>query len=592
MKKVLTYINLCFLGLGLISCESENENITVDLGSGNLDTTIIEIPISATTHIIDSVRSDETNILVPIGNTSSDAFGTTVSSYASAVDYSGTFGSSFGNGATLTKVSLKIPVYVKTLTDDEYNDLLNDSSKTTLAYGVNRSDVDTLVTQYTVDSIFNKRSDQLALSVYQLNQKLDVFSSDYFSDGKTYGTNSTETEFSKGTKLGSGSISTVVNDTIYAYYRSDTSKYSLSSALKNVNYEIELDLATFSTLFEDIQSGAISNQTVFKERFPGFIIEPDDTNGFTFETISTAPFIALEYNYNRDTDGDGIPDSTDPDDDDDGTPDGVYDSNGNLQSGTDNDDDGDGTDNLSDSTYQNYVLNNTITFSIGNLSEHRVSKYSRELAGNFTNSESSSDYLYLQGQGGSEVLLNIDSDELDAFKADVTDENGNITASIANAYIDLYVDESQATTSSIPFWLQIFDNTYKREITDYLLYSNSISDINDYKNRIGGTYDSTNKKYRIKVTQYIKDIIESKTYTDTYDTNGNGDTIEELPYENVELGIKIGQHIANEFITEVNTNIYKSTSSYQAGEVALHGNTSGNSAKQLKLIILYTSRTN
>ncbi|APD07129.1 hypothetical protein UJ101_01613 [Flavobacteriaceae bacterium UJ101] len=590
MKKILNYIGLCFLGLGVISCESENENITVDLGNGNLNTAVIEIPIASTTHIIDSIRSDETNLLVPIGNASSTAFGTTVSSYAAAVDYSGTLGSSFGDQATLTKVVLKIPAYAETLTNDEYNSLLNDSSKTTLIKGENRSDVDTLVTQYTVDSIFNKRSDQLDLSVYQLSQKLDAFSTDYFSDGKTYGTNATQTEFSKGTKLGSGSISSVVTDTIYAFYNSDTSEYSISSALSTVNYEIELSLSEFSTLFDDLQNGSISNQTIFKERFPGFVVEPDNTNGFTFETISTAPTISLDYTYNRDTDGDGIPDSTDPDDDNDGIPDGVYDSNNNLQDGTDNDDDGDGTDNLSDSNYKDYVLDNTLTFSIGNQTEHRVSKYLRELAGEFTSAEGNDELLYLQGQGGSELLLNIDQEALTAFKDSIT-INGQVGASIADAYIDLYIDESKST-SSIPYWLQIFDNTNKREITDYSLYANSLTGLDDYKNRIGGTYDDTNKKYRIKVTQHIKDIIENKTYTDTYDTNGNGNTTEELPYENVELGIKVGQHVTNEFITEDNTNIFKSTNPYQAGEVVIHGNTSSNEQKKLKLIILFTYRSN
>ncbi len=590
MKKILNYINLCFLGLGIISCETENENILVDLGNGNLNTTFVEIPISATTRIVDSIRSDETNLLIPIGNTSSTAFGTTVSSFATAFNYSGTLGFSFGDEATLTKVTLKIPVFAKTLTNDEYNSLLNDSSKTTLIKGENRSDVDTLVTQYTVDSIFNKRSDQLALSVYLLNQKLDAFSTHYFSDGKTYGTNGTQTTFSKGIKLGSGNVSTIVNDTIYAFYNSDTSEYSISSALSSVHYEVELDPSHFSTLFDDLQNGSISNQTVFKERFPGIVIEPDNTDGFTFQTSSTSPFISLEYTYNRDSDNDGIPDSIDPDDDDDGIPDGVYDADNNLQDGTDNDDDGDGTENHSDSDYKVYVLDNTLTFSVGNQTEHRVSKYTRELAGEFTNSEVNSAHLYLQGQGGSELLLKIDQDALTDFKESIT-INGQVVASIADAYIDLYIDETKST-SSLPYWLQLFDNTYKREITDYVLYANSLSDIEDYKNRIGGTYDATNKRYRIKVTQYIKDIIENKTYTDTYDTNGNGDTIEELPYENVELGIKIGQHITNEFITEENTSIYRSTNPYQAGEVVIHGNESGDEQKKLKLTILYTSRSN
>lgn len=590
MKKILNYISLCLLGLGILSCESENENITVDLGNGDLNTSVIEIPIIATTRIIDSIRTDETNLLVAIGNTSSTAFGSTISSYAAAVDYSGALGSSFGNQASLTKVVLKIPVYAKTLTNDEYNSLLNDSSKTTLIKGVNRSDVDTLVTQYTVDSIFNKRSDQLNLSVYQLSQKLDAFSTDYFSDGKAYGPNGTQTVFSKGTKLGSGSVSSVVTDTIYAFYNSDTSQYSISSALSTVNYEIELSTSAFSTLFDDLQNGSISNQTIFKERFPGFVVEPDTTEGFTFETISTSPTIALDYAYNRDTDGDGIPDSTDPDDDNDGTPDGVYDASNNLQDGTDNDDDGDGTDNLSDSNYKDYVLEKTLTFSIGNRTEHRANKYLRELAAGFTNSEGSNELLYLQGQGGSELVLNIDSTALKDFKESITID-GQVGASISDAYIDLYVDEA-TSTSSIPFWLQIFDNTNKREITDYSLYANSLTGIDDYKNRIGGTYDATNKKYRFKVAQHIKDIIENKTYTDTYDTDGDGNTIEDLPYKNVELGVKVGQHVTNEFITENNTSIYKSTNPYQAGEVVIHGNTSSNEQKKLKLIILFTYRSN
>ncbi len=538
MKKILSYINLCFLGLGMISCETENENIQVDLGNGNLNTTFVEIPISATTHIIDSIRSDETNLLIPIGNTSSTAFGTTVSSFATAFNYSGTLGSSFGDEATLTKVTLNIPVFPKTLTNDEYNSLLNDNSKTTLINGENRSDVDTLVTQYIIDSIFNKRSDQLALSVYLLNQKLDAFSTNYFSDGKTYGTNGTQTAFSKGVKLGTGNISTIVNDTIYAFYNSDTSEYSISSALSSVHYEIELDPSNFSTLFDDLQNGNISNQTVFKERFPGIVVEPDNTDGFTFQTSSTSPFISLEYTYK-------------------------YDSDYNV---------------------------NTLTFSIGNQTEHRVSKYTRELTGEFMNSGGNSESLYLQGQGGSELLLNIDQDDLATFKESIT-TNGQAVASIADAYIDLYIDETKST-SSPPFWLQIFDNTYKREITDYILYTNSLSGIDDYKNRIGGTYDATNKRYRIKVTQYIKDIIESKIYTDTYDTNGNGNTIEELPYENVELGVKIGQHTTNEFVTEENTSIYRSTHPYQAGEIVIHGNESNDEKKKLKLTILYTSRSN
>ena len=156
MKKILKNISLITLGALIVSCETENENITVDLGNGNLTTSSIEIPVSAITNVIDTVQTDELNLLIPIGTSSSTSFGTIISSFAAAVDYTGTYGSSFGDNAVIQSVKLSVPIYTETLTDTEYNTLLNDSSKTTLVSGVNRADVDTLVTQYTVDSIFIK----------------------------------------------------------------------------------------------------------------------------------------------------------------------------------------------------------------------------------------------------------------------------------------------------------------------------------------------------------------------------------------------------------------------------------------------------
>ena len=50
--------------------------------------------------------------------------------------------------------------------------------------------------------------------------------------------------------------------------------------------------------------------------------------------------------------------------------------------------------------------------------------------------------------------------------------------------------------------------------------------------------------------------------------------------------------MSNAFITEDNTDIYKSTSSYQPGEFVVHGHTSSDENKKLKLTILYTSRSN
>ncbi len=588
MKKIITYLSILIICTGIISCESETENISVNLGNDDLEINKKEISIVSTTNIIDSVKSDETNILVPIGIKLS-SFGEKKSSFAAAVDYSGLF-KSFGHNATLTKATLNLPVNTKTLKTNEYNALLN-SDKTKLVYGSNKGDKDTLVTQYKADSIFNINNSDMNLSVYKLGQKLDAFSIDYFSDGKSYGTNSSGVEISKGTMLGSGIVSTEVTDTIYAFYNSDSNKYSIAEALTSVKYKIDLDKNQFSTIFEELQNGTISSQTTFKEHFPGFIIEPSSQSGFVFETSPTGSSIELEYSYDIDTDNDGIPDSEDLDDDNDGLPDGIYNPDNTLQDNTDNDDDGDGTDNLSDINYLKFTGQKSISFTVGNSSEHRVSIYDREISSSYAASEGKDDLLYLEGQGGSELILNISNEDLNSFKEEVN-LSGQTETSIIDAYIDLNVNESMSTSSK-PYWLQIIDNTNKREITDYLIYGyNKYIDLDDYKKRIGGTYDYKNKRYRIKLTQYIKDIIENKTYIDIHDADNDGNVSEELNYNNIELSIKVGQHITNEFITEENSSVYSNTGPFQPGDVIIYGNDSNIEDKKLKLVILYTSKDN
>ena len=66
MKKILKSISLITLGALIVSCETENENITVDLGNGNLTTSSIEIPVSAITNVIDTVQTDELNLLLNV----------------------------------------------------------------------------------------------------------------------------------------------------------------------------------------------------------------------------------------------------------------------------------------------------------------------------------------------------------------------------------------------------------------------------------------------------------------------------------------------------------------------------------------------
>ncbi len=540
MKKILNYFLVLFWGILIISCESKNDNITVDFGSSsNLKPSSIEIPIHAQTHIIDSVRSDEANLLIPIGTSSSTAFGTTRSSFASQVYYSGSLGKRLGDNAKLKAVHLKIPVSLKSLSRKDYNTLLNDKRKTKLVKGNNRNDVDTLVTQYTVDSIFNKRSNDLALSIYKLRNKLDAFSADYYSDGIAYGKNATGNEFTTGQKLGGGTVSTTVQDTIYAFYNSETKKYSFSRSVQKLNYIIELPKDNFETLFEEVQDGTITNETIFKEKFPGMVIEPDSNkDGFTFLTSPSGVSIQMDYTY--------ISTST---------------SDGKTTSKT----------------------KNSVALTIRENSECRVSKYERTRSQDFRDAEDKNEFLYLQGQGGSELLLTIDKKKLEEFKKKYVTANGQVTASIIDAYFDLYVDESK-TNSSIPFWLYLYDNENSREIGDFRLFNRGAT-IDTYRKRIGGIYDKKQQKYRFEVTKHIKDIVENKKYIDPKDTRED----EKIEIKNVQLAIRIGQHVPNSFIDKnlSDASIVSTDNRYHPGEFVAYGEAT-DSNKKLKLVILYT----
>jgi|GEM_PF-4196316 len=542
MKKILNYFLILFWGILIISCESKNDNITVDFGSSSdLEPSSIEVPIHAQTHIIDSVRSDEANLLIPIGTSSSTAFGTTISSFASQVYYSGSLGNRLGDNAKLNTVRLDIPINLKPLSRNEYNTLLNDKSKTKLVKGNNRRDVDTLVTQYTVDSIFNKRSNSLVLSVYKLENKLDAFSVDYYSDGKSYGKDATGTPFTKESqKLGGSTVSTVIEDTIYAFYNSTTKKYSFSRGAKTANYKIELDKDKFETIFEEVQNGSITNETIFKQKFPGIVIKPDNEEGFTFLSKPSGISIKMDYAYTSKSTSDGETTSK--------------------------------------------TKNSTIAFKIRENSEHRVSKYDRTRSDDFEDAEDKNEFLYLQGQGGSELLLNIDEKALEEFKNDITPD-GKLNASIIDAYIDLYVDESKTDkNSSMPFYLHLYDNKDKREIGDFLLFNRG-ANLETYKKRIGGIYDKKQQKYRFEVTKHIKDIVEHKKYIDPKDTRED----KKIEIKNVQLAIRIGQHVNNGFIDKnrSDASILSTDNRYHPGEFVAYGE-AADSNKKLKLIILYT----
>ena len=547
MKKIFQLVSVTGLALfGLISCETENDKISLDLGEGTINTNSVTIPVTGFTQVSDTVRSDETSLWIPIGVSNSPVFGVNNASFATSLTSGTGFGiNAIGTSVVIKDVRLVIPVVTESLDSDEYNTLLNDATKTTLVKGNDHDDRDTLITTYTVDSIFNVSNSSMDLKVYQLGSKLNTFKSIYYSNAESYLDGAKTNAFSKGAELGSLTIGKTLVDTIYAYYDTSTKKYSyVSSNYSKAGYQIPLNKTVFTNLFNDINSGVIGNQTNFKEKFPGIVIESPSTQGFQFMTSSTVPYIQITYEEDDDTT--------------------------------------EGTKMIS-----------TVNFSVGSSTDTRTSKYVNSGLPTTQSNSGSNATLYALGNRLSKVIFNIDNTALNTFITNTLKPNGKLEGIISDAYIDLYVDESKAPLGNqYPYWLHFYDNQYTRETTDYtrFILTTGATDIDYINSLYGGIYDATNKRYRIKVTQFIKDIAEGNTYVDYYDTNGNKNKTESLPYTNVPLALTVGQHVSNSFITTANSYSYKTNARYYPPSVAFIGNAGG--AKDIKLTIKYTKVNN
>ena len=206
--------------------------------------------------------------------------------------------------------------------------------------------------------------------------------------------------------------------------------------------------------------------------------------------------------------------------------------------------------------------------------------------------------IHIKGGNGSVSYLDIISNE-DFVKLREKDVNGN-KKMVNEAYLVFYVDQTAMDDANQqePLRIYLYDATNNRPIIDYS-YDGSTTTNSKYNKYIFGGIlekDTTTKKgikYKVNVTQYIRDIINTD-----FDIDGDGD-VDETDAESkiVKFGLVVTENIniANNYYEEGATGAPLSTytkiplgSAMSPFGTVLHGPNSEVASKKLKLEIHYT----
>ena len=206
--------------------------------------------------------------------------------------------------------------------------------------------------------------------------------------------------------------------------------------------------------------------------------------------------------------------------------------------------------------------------------------------------------IHIKGGNGSVSYLDIISSE-DFVKLREKDVNGN-KKMVNEAYLVFYVDQTAMDDANQqePLRIYLYDATNNKPILDYL-YDGSTTTNGKYNKYIFGGIlekDNTTKKgikYKVNVTQYIRDIINSDA-----DIDGDGDKDEtDAMSKIVKFGLVVTENIniANNYYEEGATGAPLSTytkiplgSAMSPFGTVLHGPNSEVASKKLKLEIHYT----
>ncbi|SMC32730.1 DUF4270 domain-containing protein [Moheibacter sediminis] len=530
--------------LSIVSCEDDISNV----GSGLLDSgstaNVMYVDLVAYNTNSDSIRSDEKVLQNAIlGVYEEPVFGRTKARFISQARL-GTVNPDFGGNPEMDSVILSIPVYYKTAEAD----ISIDTTYLYLAEGEVPTDTATMRVKrtYKLDSIYGRTDLPMTLQVREVGEYLYSQDSVYYSNKTKPGCNNCWGNINDIEVIPYviNPEPAIVTNQVRTYQVKKKNETTIQAP--TVAISVKLDKNYFKQKFIDNGGSNLNDQASFiRNLFRGIELSVAEEQGFLFNFNPNAMSLTMYYTYDNPTDDTG---------------------NENYEARLQK------TLGLSFTS----LWASTPGFNV-QLSQFEHTNRSNQFVNSYTNPNtvSGDSRLYLNGLDGTKSVIKFNQDQLNQIRQNVLENDW----AVVGAELILHVDDSYNLKK--PPYLFSW-NQYKEEdkvknlnFTDLTEFYNSYPlsvQFNPMYN-----YKDNPKTYIIRITDYIKSIVEK-------------DTI----YEEGSMILSMGNFLLNP--TNSYTSIisgsdpFANNRAFNPHRIVLHGNATEQQDKKLQLKIYYTKK--
>lgn len=538
-SKFVVAITVSATALLAFSCENDVNEIGSGIFNGASSNVYYADVVSYNTNN-DSIRSDEQVLQSGIlGVYEEPVFGRVKVRFYSQARI-GILNPDFGDNPKMDSVILNIPVFYKTGEDD----ITIDTTYVYLPEGQEPSDTATIRIKrtYKLDSIYGNSDQPITLRVKEVSKYMQSQDSIHYSNpalANCQGCDNINNIETFPEVLGTQQITKEIV-TVQTKKLNDP-----ETELPAVVYKIKLDKDYFEQKFIGNEgSSSMGDQASFiRNFFRGIEISVQEDQGFlfNFQPNSTSFNLAMYYNYDKTNEEGEVENKS-----------GVLPLFFNTY--------------WSSSPGYNVQVNQ---FEHTNRSSQFVNAYTNP------NTVEGDSRLYLSGMDGTKTIIKINQDELNEIRHHVENDGW----AIVGAELNFSVDDSYGLKK--PPYLYAWNNYTE----DGKVKNKNFKDITSFYNRYPTfvqfnpmyNYKDDDKKYTIRITDYIKEIVEKG-----------------IVYEDAKIVLSLGNFLmipTSSYSEILNPgNPFYSDRAFNPNRVVLHGNNSEQSDKKLRLKIYYTKK--
>ena len=556
-KRNFGWAILALIIFGFVSCEQEDRFVGANVVGGNAaQFHQAYVDLIATTLPPDTLRADRTVLQnATIGVYDEPLFGKNKSAFYTQVRL-GTTNPDFGDNAIVDSVVLTIPVFGDTSdTISVQRNLINTSYTVSNVDGGDCTITDTLTTyqrkyEFEMDSLYGNRNATMTLQVHRLMQDLKTIDSARYSN-KTIQT---------GELFGSTQISSKVFKKSTFQYATSTNNEDSTQLAADSSPVISFKLDAMRNFVQNNivnmeGSSNLGDQVSFvRNVLSGIQLSVAEDNGFLFNinpsNLSLTAYISVDNENFEDANNNGIHDAEED----------CEESNTKARI----------TETLG------LIIGSNLSLETAGTQYYNVAQSKIEnLPGSIAYNQPNQSTNYLEGMGGAKVRISLDQEQIEAIRDSVRNNNWVINS----AHFKVYPNMNAQGSLPLPSYLYAFNITEKSLLPDY--GNGVLDDINQFEgfpfSQISVAYDSEDGYYLLRVTEFIKNIIE------------DNEAVDDLA---IEVGNYLGATSAEIIYTPLHA--YYSNRVFNPYRLAIIGANpdGGNTDKKLQLEIYYNKIEN